>query len=410
MNQFTHRVVMALATFALAIATGSVGTVLTAKAAEAISSSSVLIEQQAAGVRFSVQDESTVALRLEVLSLDGRRIFQSEWRPDKTVVWSAALITGQTVANGVYLYAISVRDREGREQRKLGKLVLVQGLEPRLSIPAVSELVTTEPAAAQFPLTAGTSWSQRLGIDRSDTYRILRRPARVPGGPVTSFEQLLQLGANGRLHITELCLGTVFAPFTAQNPDNLSNGGDCRSSWSGVTGGGTSNGWTDDGAIVRLATASDKVGIGTTTPAQALEVNGIASLGAPGGVYGYLFAAPSPGPYPTLGFNTYGAPFYLAGVAGYGGILQFQDGDGKLIYYTGSNVAAGAAHVNTPRFAIDKDGNVGVGTTTPTAKLSVQTGTGFYGFIHTDGAIVVGSYVGGSASGAVGGWPSRLIA
>ncbi|MBI3660139.1 hypothetical protein HY230_06670 [Candidatus Acetothermia bacterium] len=156
--------------------------------------------------------------------------------------------------------------------------------------------------------------------------------------------------------------------------------------------------------MARPRTASDKVGIGTTTPAQALEVNGITSLGAPGGVYGYLFAAPSPGPYPTLGFNTYGAPFYLAGVAGYGGILQFQDGDGKFIYYTGSNVAAGAAHVNTPRFAIDKDGNVGIGTTTPTAKLSVQTGTGFYGLVHTDGNIAVGSYVGGSPSGAVGGW------
>src|SRR5262249_60295220 len=35
---------------------------------------------------------------------------------------------------------------------------------------------------------------------------------------------------------------------------------------------------------------------------------------------------------------------------------------GSLIYYTGSNVAAGAAHVNTPRFAIDGTGNVGIGT------------------------------------------------
>jgi len=156
MNPFTRRIVMAWTAFALAIAMGSVETGLITGAAEAISSS-VLIEQQAAGVRFSVQDESTVALRLEVLSLDGRRIFQSEWQPDKTVVWSAALITGHTVANGVYLYAISVRDREGREQRKLGKLVLVQGQEPALSVSTVGQLAETVPAAVQFALTAGTS-------------------------------------------------------------------------------------------------------------------------------------------------------------------------------------------------------------------------------------------------------------
>src|SRR5437867_912677 len=68
------------------------------------------------------------------------------------------------------------------------------------------------------------------------------------------------------------------------------------------------------------------VGIGATSPAQSLQINGITSLGPPGSVYGYLVAGGSPGPYPTLGFNTY-APSYLAGVAGYGGIFQFQDGD-----------------------------------------------------------------------------------
>ena len=40
--------------------------------------------------------------------------------------------------------------------------------------------------------------------------------------------------------------------------------------WAGAAAGG----WTDDGAVVRLTTATDKVGIGTTAPAVALSVAG----------------------------------------------------------------------------------------------------------------------------------------
>lgn len=38
--------------------------------------------------------------------------------------------------------------------------------------------------------------------------------------------------------------------------------------------------------------------------------------------------------------------------------------------------------------------NVGIGTTTPLSKLSVQTPTNSYGITHTDGTVTVGSYVG----------------
>lgn len=48
--------------------------------------------------------------------------------------------------------------------------------------------------------------------------------------------------------------------------------------------------------------------------------------------------------------------------------------------------------------------NVGIGTSSPGFKLTVQTLPGNYGFTQTDGAITVGSYVGGSSSGATGGW------
>ena len=140
---------------------------------------------------------------------------------------------------------------------------------------------------------------------------------------------------------------------------------------------------------VRITDAGN-VGIGTTAPAHALQVNGTTSLGAPGGVYGYLIDGAAPGPYPSLGFNTYGNFPYLTGVAGYGGIFQFQDGDGKFGFYsTNASVAAGAAHTFVPRLVINV-GNVGIGTANPTHPLHVEGGNSIaiYGNSNNNDGVV----------------------
>jgi hypothetical protein len=49
-------------------------------------------------------------------------------------------------------------------------------------------------------------------------------------------------------------------------------------------------------------------------------------------------------------------------------------------------------------------GNVGIGTTTPLTPLQVKTVTGADGLSQTDGTRNIGTYVGGSQSGADGGW------
>lgn len=46
-------------------------------------------------------------------------------------------------------------------------------------------------------------------------------------------------------------------------------------------------------------------------------------------------------------------------------------------------------------------GNLGIGTTSPTTKLTLQTPANNYGLLHTDGGVTMGTYVGG---GAGGGW------
>jgi hypothetical protein len=47
---------------------------------------------------------------------------------------------------------------------------------------------------------------------------------------------------------------------------------------------GSGGGWVDDGSVVRLATGTDLVGIGTAAPAEKLHVNGDIRLGASSGI------------------------------------------------------------------------------------------------------------------------------
>ena len=50
------------------------------------------------------------------------------------------------------------------------------------------------------------------------------------------------------------------------------------------------------------------------------------------------------------------------------------------------------------------NGNVGIGTISPTQKLTLQTATANYGFVQTDGTITVGSWVGTGGFSPAGGW------
>jgi hypothetical protein len=54
-------------------------------------------------------------------------------------------------------------------------------------------------------------------------------------------------------------------------------------------------------------------------------------------------------------------------------------------------------------FLINTTGNVGIGTTNPVSKLTIQAPTNAYGFTHTDGIVTLGSWIGNSA-GTPAGW------
>jgi len=116
--------------------------------------------------------------------------------------------------------------------------------------------------------------------------------------------------------------------------------------------------WIADGAfispsILKVDQANSRVGIGTTTPTQTLDVNGIASAST--------FVVKS-------GTGTYAA-----------GALGYTDSNWGLLYRP-PQAGATAAHLfesfaGADLVAIKEDGKVGIGTTAPTYPLHVQSDT-----------------------------------
>jgi hypothetical protein len=210
-----------------------------------MASDHILVVKQAGSYSFSVDEEGVTSIHLQIMGLNGRMIFDSGWVVGMKTTWPLVTNKGHVPTNGIYVYAISVRRADGQEERKLGKLAVMRGRGPMLSLPQVSEIAETQPTA----LPGGVKWQERLAKDNQDNFRIQRRPGN--GQP---FQNLLTLDNAGRLTIPQLCLS-----------------GDCRNVWPGLA---TAGGWTDEGAVVHLSNAADRVGLGTATPNEQLEITG----------------------------------------------------------------------------------------------------------------------------------------
>jgi len=184
---------------------------------------------------------------------------------------------------------------------------------------------------------------------------------------------------------------------------------------------GTTNGWTDDGAVVRLSTGTDNVGIGTTAPGAKLDVDGGiirsffshtndmtpsiyvrngASALTPGtlGTWGTFSAVHSDGTESKFGIlgtagGSQGSKYGVFGSATGGGTnwagyfvgnveISERLGIGELSPINKldieGGVAIGSAYSGTntaPSNGLIVEGNVGIGTTNPTALLNLRAPT-----------------------------------
>jgi hypothetical protein len=154
----------------------------------------------------------------------------------------------------------------------------------------------------------------------------------------------------------------------------------------GVSGSGTTNNiplWTAGTTLGNslLMQSGGNVGIGTTTPQSMLDVRGSLTLEA----------GSSPGLFTGTGNTELNR--YLA-------LLNSPTSPSASGLKAGGILVSDSySYANPGKNDLIVKGNVGIGTTSPTSKLGVQTANNLYGFTHTNGTITVGSYI-----DSVGGW------
>jgi hypothetical protein len=141
--------------------------------------------------------------------------------------------------------------------------------------------------------------------------------------------------------------------------------------WQALTNGNSGGAWQSSGND-QYSTNSGNVGIGISTPAAKLSVNGNLGLYDSGVEYGFLSKNSTNGALRLnagLSFNAITTPKNLG--------FQVNSLNGL-----GSTLVAG---------------NVGIGTDNPEEKFTTYTPSDKYGILHSNGNIKVGSYVGGNS-------------
>jgi hypothetical protein len=140
--------------------------------------------------------------------------------------------------------------------------------------------------------------------------------------------------------------------------------------------------WSQQGTEVMRLNSSGNVGIGTSSPTQKLHVT---SSGTSDGVI-QLGGTASNGYFSQINQNANNLQLIANGDQAYRVSLGTNNGTGNITFQT-----AGGATGNTERMRIDSSGNVGIGTSSPAARLDVRGGDAVLGTSRfTIGAIELG--------------------
>jgi hypothetical protein len=205
-------------------------------------------------VRFSAQG-SVKELRVEILALSGQKVFDSGPVLGNALDWKLLNSQGQPVANGVYLYTVTVKDPSGNVTKKVGKLAVLRG--KGVAAPPLSGITVGELASGRLVPQAfnATDWfvSGKLGVgtdtptykaevrddtDASLNQTVLRVSRQHPasGQNVQTFFQVENYGNNavaGSHLRLAFARGSRASPAAVMDGDRL--GSLIYSGWDGST-------------------------------------------------------------------------------------------------------------------------------------------------------------------------------
>jgi microcystin-dependent protein len=179
-----------------------------------------------------------------------------------------------------------------------------------------------------------TRTSDALGIEEKMVINHNGNVGISKSAPATTLDVVGGINSTGTLNGTGLCIS-----------------GDCKVSWAAI--GAASSGWSQNGNEVYKTSISGNVGIGTTAPGKALEVNTDVSNG------GILLKGAN---YPTFTLQDTTNNYNVS-------IIQ---GDTDTYFEESSGINSLKFRFNgDPKMTLLNSGNVGIGLTNPTQKLEV---------------------------------------
>jgi hypothetical protein len=277
-------------------------------------------------VRFSAQG-AVKELRVEILALSGQKVFDSGPVLGNALDWKLLNSQGQPVANGVYLYAVTVRDPSGNVTKKIGKLAVLRG--KGVAAPPLSGITVGQLAEPRLQPLA-----QTINDDLIVT-------GRLTVGSAT-------LNTNFRLFVMDdtdsAAAQTVFG--VSRSPTGSANQNTFFQLDNFFTPGPT----TPAGSHARLTFARG-------TRASPLAVQSGDRIGS------FLFSAYTGTQY----VNPVMVGAYIDGA------VSSNAAPGRLTFETGECfVTDGCANPRTERMVIKSDGNIGIGTSSPSAKTHIN--------------------------------------
>jgi hypothetical protein len=390
----------------------------------------VVAATTAGGLRLTAPG-SAASLRFEIYNASGQRVFDSGIRRGSILDWKTADVA-QGLADGSYLFVVTATDLRGREQKRFGTLGLQGGqasvgesVEAGLAAAqsqiaaqdgAASAAVTTPegaPAAAVVTAHDGadgqvTSTSGDLTFRTGDTLTGQEKEqmrvtadGRVGIGtdkPEAALDVAGTIRARGGIQFEDGTVLTSAAAAKSTSTTAVIGGGDSTGTF--ASGAGTANKvakWVDGSGTLGdsvITESGGNVGIGTTTPTQALHVRG-KSLFQNTGTASLFIVDRTDGKIAALG------------AGGISSTLAYDEsGIFKIESNSRTNIASGIFGTGaTTRFTLDGAGNVGIGVAAPAERLDVGgnlriNGAG-NGIIFPDGTKMT-TASGGSGGGMSG--------